>query len=100
MKKSTFVLAVQFAFSRIVKDPVVFVTFFNIAVASFELTVTKTLLVDKHLLFVIVILDVPAGIVDLPLIVLIVTLPGVDVESVKSVEKFLTPFNVPVGPSI
>jgi len=100
MKKSTFVLAVQFAFNRIVKDPVVFVTFFNIAVASFELTVTKTLLVDKHLLLVIVIVEVPAVIVALPLIVFIVTLPGVDVESVKSVEKFFTPFNVPVGPSI
>jgi hypothetical protein len=94
------VLFVQFAFNRIVKDPVVFVTFFNIAVASLDDILTKTLLVDKHLLLVIVILDVPAGIVDLPLIVFIVTLPGVDVESAKSVEKFLTPFNVPVGPSI
>jgi len=96
MKKSTFVLAVQFAFSRIVKDPVVFVTFFNIAVASFELTVTKTLLVDKHLLLVIVILDVPASIVAFPLILLIVTLPGVDVESVKSVEKTFIPLIEPL----
>jgi hypothetical protein len=42
---------VQLAFNLTVKDPVVVVTFFNIAVASFELTVTNTLLVDKHLLF-------------------------------------------------
>ncbi len=96
MKKSTFVLAVQFAFNRIVKDPVVFVTFFNIAVASLDDTVTKTLLVDKHLLLVIVMDEVPASIVHLPLIVFIVTLPGVDVESVKSVEKTFIPLIEPL----
>ena len=100
MKKSTFVLDVQFAFNRIVKDPVVFVTFFNIAVASLDDILTKTLLVDKHLLLVIVMDEVPASIVALPLIVLIVTLPGVDVESVKSVEKTFIPLIEPVGPSI
>ena len=96
MKKSTFVLDVQFAFNRIVKLPVVFVTFFNIAVASFELTVTKMLLVDKHLSLVIVMDEVPAGIAHFPLIVLIVTLPGVDVESVKSVEKTFIPLIEPL----